>query len=217
MPSSVVKRFSVLYGNLTWWRGVSRCKETSWLRTYFHASRVFPPDPASHGSARHAGLSQSDFAKALAVSEDYIQAIETGHRQINENLIESVSFVFGITPDSLKAGYAESYMGAHIPLAAAIKGWIQRLRHFHEQSSDTDLVELFRLGADAARQRGHAVLFRVLFFQWFKSTSAKLGLDGTPLLDGTKTFLSPSSPVSHYFGVQEGTSTSPSGKPEPKK
>ena len=61
------------------------------------------------------GMRQDEFAKAIKVSRSYIGAIETGHRMINDRIIELICINCSVNEKWLRKGTGKMFKEKHNP------------------------------------------------------------------------------------------------------
>jgi transcriptional regulator with XRE-family HTH domain len=55
-------------------------------------------------------MTQTEFAKAVCISNTYLASVETGYRKVNERLIKLIAAVFGVSETWLSAGKGDMFL-----------------------------------------------------------------------------------------------------------
>lgn len=92
-------------------------------------------------------LKQSDFAKALAISQGHASDIENGRKNISDRLIEILSLKYNVSENWLKLGQGEMFI--QLSRDEQIAGFVGRALHDESDTFKKRLISILsRLDED---------------------------------------------------------------------
>ncbi|MDR2865304.1 MAG: helix-turn-helix domain-containing protein [Spirochaetaceae bacterium] len=90
-------------------------------------------------------MTQTDFSKAIYVSNGYTAEIENGHRAANERIIHLICLTFGVSEQWLKTGEGEMFQTSTIERKERILGLFDELNPKFQEYALTVIDQLIKL------------------------------------------------------------------------
>jgi transcriptional regulator with XRE-family HTH domain len=91
------------------------------------------------------GMTQTDFSKAIYVSNGYTAEIENGHRVANDRIIRLVCLTFGVNEQWLKTGEGEMFQTSPIEQKERILSLFDKLNPKFQEYALTVISQLIKL------------------------------------------------------------------------
>jgi transcriptional regulator with XRE-family HTH domain len=93
-------------------------------------------------------MTQTDFSKAIYVSNGYTAEIENGHRAANDRIIHLVSLAFGVNEKWLKTGEGEMFQAAPAERRERILSLFDELNPRFQEYALSVIDQLLKLQRD---------------------------------------------------------------------
>jgi transcriptional regulator with XRE-family HTH domain len=93
-------------------------------------------------------MTQTDFSKAIYVSNGYTAEIENGHRVANDRIIHLISLTFGVNEQWLKTGKGEMFSASPIERKERILSLFDKLNPRFQEYALTVIDQLIKLQND---------------------------------------------------------------------
>jgi transcriptional regulator with XRE-family HTH domain len=93
-------------------------------------------------------MTQTDFSKAIYVSNGYTAEIENGHRAANDRIIRLICLTFGVNEQWLKTGNGEMFQASPIELKERILSLFDKLHPKFQEYALTVIDQLIKLQND---------------------------------------------------------------------
>jgi transcriptional regulator with XRE-family HTH domain len=90
-------------------------------------------------------MTQTDFSKAIYVSNGYTAEIENGHRVANDRIIHLISLVFGVNRQWLKTGEGEMFQTSPIEKKERILSLFDELNPRFQEYALSVIDQLIKL------------------------------------------------------------------------
>jgi transcriptional regulator with XRE-family HTH domain len=90
-------------------------------------------------------MTQTDFSKAIYVSNGYTAEIENGHRAANDRIIRLICLTFGVNEQWLKTGNGEMFQASPIELKERILSLFDKLHPKFQEYALTVIDQLIKL------------------------------------------------------------------------
>ncbi|MDR2095317.1 MAG: helix-turn-helix transcriptional regulator [Treponema sp.] len=97
-------------------------------------------------------MTQTDFSKAIYVSNGYTAEIENGHRVANDRIIHLISLTFGISEIWLKTGKGEMFQTSPIERKGRILSLFDELNPRFQEYALSVIDQLIKLQNDQKKQ-----------------------------------------------------------------
>ncbi|MDR2303353.1 MAG: helix-turn-helix transcriptional regulator [Treponema sp.] len=93
-------------------------------------------------------MTQTDFSKAIYVSNGYTAEIENGHRAANDRIIRLISLTFGVSETWLKTGEGEMFHASPIKRKEKILSLFDELNPGFQEYALSVIDQLIKLQKD---------------------------------------------------------------------
>jgi transcriptional regulator with XRE-family HTH domain len=93
-------------------------------------------------------MTQTDFSKAIYVSNGYTAEIENGHRAANDRIIRLICLTFGVNEQWLKTGKGEMFQASPVERKERILSLFDRLNPRFQEYALTVIDQLIKLQKD---------------------------------------------------------------------
>jgi transcriptional regulator with XRE-family HTH domain len=93
-------------------------------------------------------MTQTDFSKAIYVSNGYTAEIENGHRIANDRIIHLISLTFGVNEQWLKTGKGEMFLTSPVEREKRILNLFDQLNPRFQEYALTVIDQLIKLQND---------------------------------------------------------------------
>jgi transcriptional regulator with XRE-family HTH domain len=93
-------------------------------------------------------MTQTDFSKAIYVSNSYTAEIENGHRVANNRIIHFISLTFGVSEQWLKTGEGEMFQTSPVERKERILGLFDKLNPKFQEYALSVIDRLVQLQKD---------------------------------------------------------------------
>jgi transcriptional regulator with XRE-family HTH domain len=96
-------------------------------------------------------MTQTDFSRAIYVSNGYTAEIENGHRVANDRIIHLISLTFGVSENWLKTGEGEMFQTPPIERNERILRLFEELNPRFQEYALSVIGQLIKLQKDEKR------------------------------------------------------------------
>jgi transcriptional regulator with XRE-family HTH domain len=93
-------------------------------------------------------MTQTDFSKAIYVSNGYTAEIENGHRVANDRIIHLICLTFGVNEQWLKTGKGEMFVTSPVERKERILSLFDKLSPKFQEYALTVIDQLLKLQND---------------------------------------------------------------------